>query len=70
MHWNKHLRKFQVTLYSGYDRFRQQLKELGVEFTERYTFGSFYGIEFSTDKPRGKGATKKIDALYHILDKG
>lgn len=42
------------------------LQELNLTWTERDVFNGFWGIEFTVDKPRGKGSSKLIKELIDI----
>lgn len=56
-----------ISIFSGYDAFRKQLKEIGVEFKERDTMSNgFWGKQFIIAKPRGKGAHNKERQIWEL----
>jgi hypothetical protein len=68
MYYDKKNRKFFLDSYGGTKHFTDQLDKLGLEYTLTNMMGSnsFYCTRIEVDKPRGKGANSKIDALYNL----
>lgn len=60
------MKTFNIIYHSGEATLRKQLTEMGFKFKERFVFSGFYGTEFHVEKPRGKGATIKINQLYKM----
>lgn len=53
----------------GASKLRAELNRLGIEFSTRDTQqNGFWGTKFMFPKPRGKGATKRLELIRQICD--
>lgn len=54
--------------YTGTEDTRAKLTAEGFAFTEQNFFNSFWGVRFTVEWPRGKGAMTRRDRLQQIAE--
>lgn len=56
------------THYTSGVKTAERLTAAGFTFTRRDVFNNFWGVEFTVQAPRGKGATDKLTVLSKIAE--
>lgn len=56
-----------ITVYDTDEQMRQSLDQLGATYTERPVFSNFWGIQFTIERPFGKGSAAKLELIYKLL---
>jgi hypothetical protein len=57
-----------VTLNHSSEKFVNDLTAIGVKFTKRDVLNDFWGVEFTIEKPTGKGTYDKCRAIDKLIE--